>query len=299
MCEYSTLCYFNCTKTEKDIPYQTLRRLLGIASLSSLLGTTEVFIAEETRISALLSHAMSWQWDMDGESRCSEPLHVLSQLECRNGPVRQTSFRKMSSLVSLIFQLQLLLLFFIPVQSSGHALSRVCELKCKNCPQLQFCTGEVVKDHCGCCQMCSSDLYQPHVRLTPLPNKNNACEKVKCPKFKVCMINMQGLPLCSCPSVYMCRRRRREVCGSDSVTYKSRCHMRVAACNSDKKIRVATKGPCEMQDLSAQSSLSHNTRNKKKKFKTKKKKKRNKRRQRKRSKKRRRIARISREYLRF
>ncbi|CAE1172047.1 unnamed protein product [Acanthosepion pharaonis] len=118
MCEYSTLCYFNCTKTEKDIPYQTLRRLLGIASLSSLLGTTE---------------------------------------------------------------------------SSGHALSRVCELKCKNCPQLQFCTGEVVKDHCGCCQMCSSDLYQPHVRLTPLPNKNNACEKVKCPKFKTWFLQLDAI----------------------------------------------------------------------------------------------------------
>lgn len=32
----------------------------------------------------------------------------------------------------------------------------------KSCPQLTFCAGKVVKDHCGCCPRCSSDLFQPH-----------------------------------------------------------------------------------------------------------------------------------------
>ncbi|GAB1610648.1 hypothetical protein Ahia01_001351100 [Argonauta hians] len=223
------------------------------------------------------------------------------------GPHRMKSSRVFSwvtltTVLQLLLLLLLLLLGCVQTTDAGQMLSRGCELKCKNCPQLQFCTGEVVKDHCGCCQICSSDLYQPHVRLTPLPNKNNACEKVKCPKFKVCMINMQGLPLCSCPSIYMCRRRRREVCGDDLTTYKSRCHMRVAACVADRKIRVVSKGSCQVAAATAPSSTQNSpessqwrksknpnkkkTKKKKKKNNKKTKRKRNKRRQRKKSKKR-------------
>lgn len=40
----------------------------------------------------------------------------------------------------------------------------------KSCPQLTYCAGVVVKDHCGCCNRCSSDLFQPHVR----PSGNDA-----------------------------------------------------------------------------------------------------------------------------
>lgn len=39
----------------------------------------------------------------------------------------------------------------------------------KSCPQLTYCAGVVVKDHCGCCNRCSSDLFQPHAR-TPVKN---------------------------------------------------------------------------------------------------------------------------------
>ncbi|XP_052831865.1 agrin [Octopus bimaculoides] len=214
---------------------------------------------------------------------------VLLAASTHYGPQRLKSSR-MFSLVTLSTVLQLLLLLLlgcIQTTDAGQLLSRGCELKCKNCPQLQFCTGEVVKDHCGCCQVCSSDLYQPHVRLTPLPNKNNACEKVKCPKFKVCKINLQGLPLCSCPSIYMCRRRRREVCGDDFTTYKSRCHMRVAACVADRKISVVSKGSCQIAGPSStQDSPNSSQWHKSKNTKKRKKRKRNKRRQRKKSKKR-------------
>jgi len=30
----------------------------------------------------------------------------------------------------------------------------------KSCPQLTYCVGVVVKDHCGCCNRCSSELFQ-------------------------------------------------------------------------------------------------------------------------------------------
>ncbi|CAG5133753.1 unnamed protein product, partial [Candidula unifasciata] len=50
----------------------------------------------------------------------------------------------------------------------------------------------------------------------------NACDQVRCPKLKVCVVNMQGLPLCTCPSMYLCRGvKAREVCGTDGQTYES------------------------------------------------------------------------------
>lgn len=73
-----------------------------------------------------------------------------------------------------------------------------------------------------------------------------ACEQVKCPKMKVCMENMQGLPLCTCPNLFICRRSNKQVCGSDDNTYQSRCHMRVASCTLGKRIRVKHKGACGM-----------------------------------------------------
>ncbi|KAL5009396.1 hypothetical protein ScPMuIL_014977 [Solemya velum] len=131
-------------------------------------------------------------------------------------------------------------LSLVPAQSTYQCGK--CQIK--KCADLRFCTGQVVKDHCNCCSVCSSDLYQPHPRHPPVKKKGNACEEVRCPRLKVCMENMQGLPLCMCPSIYICRRRTKKVCGNDDKTYDSRCHMRVAACDMGKRVKLLYKGPC-------------------------------------------------------
>ena len=89
--------------------------------------------------------------------------------------------------------------------------------------------------------------------------KKDPCDLVTCSKFKVCMVNSQGLPLCTCPSVNICEPGRKKnknrlsgemvVCGSDGVTYKSRCHMRIANCMNRRRIKRAHKGACTQSDI--------------------------------------------------
>lgn len=141
----------------------------------------------------------------------------------------------------------------------------------KSCPQLTFCAGKEVKDHCGCCSRCTSGLFQPHADVssenekpTTLPAlktevvTENPCSKRQCPKFKVCMINVQGLPICTCPSLFVCKRTGKkdketikdtQLCGSDGITYESRCHLRIANCNSNRRIKRRHAGVCTASDL--------------------------------------------------
>ena len=69
----------------------------------------------------------------------------------------------------------------------------------------------------------------------------------------MCLLNIQNIPMCRCPSAYFCRRQhmkayRKEgdshLCGRDGKTYRNRCLLQVAECASNKKIRVAHRGKC-------------------------------------------------------
>ncbi|XP_052269317.1 uncharacterized protein LOC127870825 isoform X2 [Dreissena polymorpha] len=151
---------------------------------------------------------------------------------------------------------------------------RACDVK--SCPLLTFCAGVVLKDQCGCCQRCSSDLFQPHVQpykspppemptasppTTTAPSLVDVCERRQCPKFKLCVVNQQGLPICTCPSELICRRKRTrrnnrnkegtaDICGTDGVTYQSKCHLKVANCNSERRIKYKHDGVCTADDVS-------------------------------------------------
>ena len=67
------------------------------------------------------------------------------------------------------------------------------------------------------------------------------------------MLNKQGLPICTCPSLHVCNKRRgkranhiieKAICGSDGNTYPTKCHLRLANCNSLKRIKRVHFGPC-------------------------------------------------------
>lgn len=103
-----------------------------------------------------------------------------------------------------------------------------------------------------------------HICVFPV----DACQQRQCPRFKVCTINIQGLPICTCPSKLVCdgNKRRNQnnnnndgddalICGSDHVTYKSRCHMRVANCEKGRRIRRKHSGPCLIDPNTATSDV--------------------------------------------
>ena len=65
-----------------------------------------------------------------------------------------------------------ILLMSMAMNAIGTGLSTSMHARCPNecdvskCSEVQFCQGVKVKDQCGCCAMCSSDLwsYPTYVR---------------------------------------------------------------------------------------------------------------------------------------
>lgn len=73
----------------------------------------------------------------------------------------------------------------------------------------------------------------------------DACRTMQCPRHKVCLLNIQGLPMCRCPSVYHCRGlERRPVCTVDGRTYRNKCFLRVDECAANRRMRVLHRGSC-------------------------------------------------------
>uniref|UniRef100_A0A0B7AQU4 Kazal-like domain-containing protein n=1 Tax=Arion vulgaris TaxID=1028688 RepID=A0A0B7AQU4_9EUPU len=155
--------------------------------------------------------------------------------------------------------------FTVPVKAS-YNFNRCGECDETRCPELHYCEGQAIKDHCGCCTVCSSSKFQPHIMIEQQA-EGNACDQVKCPKLKVCVVNMQGLPLCTCPNMFVCRGiKKREICGTDGRTYPSRCHMRIASCDEGVPVRKKYKGPCSEKSMEPIGASDRNTvkKNKKK-----------------------------------
>ena len=86
------------------------------------------------------------------------------------------------------------------------------------------------------------------------------CLNIKCKRYQKCVLNIQGLPVCRCFPVEMCntessglpvaisgkkkkeKKLEKEICGDDGVSYETKCHMQVAACQAKAHIRIAHKG---------------------------------------------------------
>lgn len=70
----------------------------------------------------------------------------------------------------------------------------------------------------------------------------NPCNSVICEQGEECIITKFGIAECECPT--LCEHVVRPVCGSNSQTYDSLCHLRKAACITKSHIQVAHNGQC-------------------------------------------------------
>ena len=76
----------------------------------------------------------------------------------------------------------------------------------------------------------------------------NVCDSIRCPRGRVCLLNIQGLPMCRCPSVFQCRRLPdRPVCSTDGRHFKNRCFLSVEECVSARTLSTALDGRCNAE----------------------------------------------------
>ncbi|XP_015439746.1 PREDICTED: follistatin [Dufourea novaeangliae] len=79
----------------------------------------------------------------------------------------------------------------------------------------------------------------------------SSCARVRCGQGRSCLLDQNLSPHCvrcarRCPQPPPQERAAaRPVCGADGNTYKSACHLRLAACRAGRAIPVAYKGHCK------------------------------------------------------
>lgn len=84
----------------------------------------------------------------------------------------------------------------------------------------------------------------------------DSCDKINCAPGKHCLVDQNMNPHCvrcirKCPS----NPSRRQVCGSDGITYPSACHLKGMACRRGKAIPIAYKGKCKCKSMLADVSF--------------------------------------------
>ncbi|XP_070562238.1 agrin-like [Ptychodera flava] len=82
--------------------------------------------------------------------------------------------------------------------------------------------------------------------VTREPTTEGPCARVLCGFGAVCQVDDKGNGICVCPEI--CSAVFAPVCGSDSVTYISECHLRVASCSQRKRITTESQGQCGTND---------------------------------------------------
>lgn len=77
----------------------------------------------------------------------------------------------------------------------------------------------------------------------PCPEPVASCQKKCTAPYSSCVIHSGSEERCECPQG--CSKVIQQVCGSDKVTYNSKCLLEKAACENNKEITIVKPGPCE------------------------------------------------------
>ncbi|KAI0243315.1 Insulin-like growth factor-binding protein-related protein 1 [Lamellibrachia satsuma] len=111
----------------------------------------------------------------------------------------------------------------------------------KACVRASGCVAGVMKDRCGCCDVCAKAEFElcDHPRVYQSGEVFGECgDKLECrvrddleagdPAEAMCYCTVEG-----------------ELCGSDGVDYDNLCRLMAAAVVKRQKITISNKGPCK------------------------------------------------------
>lgn len=119
----------------------------------------------------------------------------------------------------------------------------------ENCPAPVDCLAGIVRDVCGCCDVCGKEEFElcdhPAVLYARRPTPASRSHHGRCGDNLECRVrtdldrNREPEAICYC-------RTEDVICGSDGVTYDNPCQFKASAtlAKDIRKITVARKGPC-------------------------------------------------------
>jgi hypothetical protein len=123
----------------------------------------------------------------------------------------------------------------------------------KNCPSCNVemcqkpidCVAGVVKDSCGCCDVCGKAEYElcDHPKVQSPYRYGNCGPALEC-RVRKDLEHLNGGPeaICYC-------RTEGSLCGTDNVTYDSPCQLEAAKIVKNMYIGVGRDGPCNSAPL--------------------------------------------------
>lgn len=113
----------------------------------------------------------------------------------------------------------------------------------ETCPIPRGCEAGLVKDRCGCCNVCAKTEYElcdhPEVENPPGVYHGDCGDNLVC-KLREDVEEDEEQPreaLCFC-------EREGALCASDGVTYENLCELMAAAVRAENRISVQSTGPC-------------------------------------------------------
>ncbi|XP_041364649.1 follistatin-A-like [Gigantopelta aegis] len=164
-------------------------------------------------------------------------------------------------------------LFYWAALGSGAPLCHRCHTTCRHvvCGPHRKCRLRRGQPRCVCSPRCSRPFrllgpvcgtdgrsyrnycsilkqncrHNTDVRLAYQGTCKRSCEHVKCfLKNKVCLEDQNRLPHCVHCNINCDMAKENYICGEDSVTYNSYCHLVAAICKKGRAIRIAYSGIC-------------------------------------------------------
>ena len=112
----------------------------------------------------------------------------------------------------------------------------------EHCQTPQDCQAGVVKDQCGCCNVCSKTEFE----LCDHPQVNSRQYLGKCGDNLECRLRDDIGEYGVDPPEAICYCTLSGVmCGSDEVTYENLCQLAAASVAKKQKLSVKNKGACK------------------------------------------------------